>query len=392
MVSLGDTPFEVKDLVIEADENTFVPVGVLKNARRNATSLLLEKRLYAYKKEQKHPNLKDFNYLCSAENSIARDKKFIPALNLPASSLPANNLSANNLSANNLHDNNPLLSVEVQDVPALFLAADAGADIVYLPILHFEELIASANAEKFGTLKASGREFVFLIPEITHEYELEELKPLLGKVRAAGFPVACSSLGAAQLAKSFSLPFVAQKGLNIFNAFSATAFYLAGAYRVTLSSELNLSEIKNACEALKACGAPEQVEILVYGRELLLVTENDLLRPLIDRKIVKKDSEVCLLDQNDLSFPVKRRGSRTRIYNAKVLNMLKYAKSMKEYGVDVLRLDLSLNSKKEVLEITQAYRNALSGKDVNLKPAKGVEYTTGHYFSKKKFAQKERIN
>jgi putative protease len=227
----------------------------------------------------------------------------------------------------------------------------------------------------------SGRiELVFRIPRITHDKELEELRPLLEKIRDAGFTVACSSPGASQFAKELSIPFVAQKDLNIFNAFTASTFYHAGAYRATLSSELNLSEIKNVCETLQTFGSSGQTEILVYGRELMLITENDLLKPLVDRKIVRKESEVLLVDQSGSEFPVRRLGTRTLIYNSKVLDMLKYVKNMKGYGVDVLRLDLSLNTDAEVKEITEAYKEAIAGREVKLKPARGIEYTTGHYF------------
>ncbi len=118
--------------------------------------------------------------------------------------------------------------------------------------------------------------------------------------------MACSNLGASQLAKKLSIPFVAQKDLNIFNAFTASTFYQAGAYRVTLSSELNLSEIKNVCETLQACEVSGQTEVLVYGRELMLITENDLLKPLVDRKMIRKESEVLLVDQSGSEFPVQR--------------------------------------------------------------------------------------
>jgi hypothetical protein len=66
--SLGVTPFEAAFIEIEADENIFVLIGVLKNARRKVADLLLEKILSAQKKKQKHPNLEDLNYLCSSEN------------------------------------------------------------------------------------------------------------------------------------------------------------------------------------------------------------------------------------------------------------------------------------------------------------------------------------
>ncbi|MGA9188392.1 MAG: DUF3656 domain-containing protein [Methanosarcina sp.] len=372
MESLGDTPFEAIDISIEADENIFIPVGVLKNARRKAADLLLEKTLRACKKEQKHPELANFNhlYICEGADKESCNKE-------------GRNRKGNNVEASRNRSTGSkkiLLSIEVNEISSLFKATIAGADIIYIPISKFEELTASENGEKLEDLKAERVELVFRVPLVTHDSELSELKPLLEKVRDAGFSISCSDLGAAQLAKELSVPFTAGKEFNIFNAFTASTFYQAGACRVTLSSELNLSEIKNVCETLQACEEIGQTEIFVYGRELMLITENDLLKPLIDRRIVRKDSEVLLVDQSGSEFPVKRLGTRTLIYNSKVLDMLKYVKNLEGYGVDVIRLDLSFNTEAEIKEITEAYKEALAGKETKLKPARGIEYTTGHYF------------
>ena len=94
----------------------------------------------------------------------------------------------------------------------------------------------------------------------------------------------------------------------------------------------------------------------------MLITENDLLKPLVDRRLVRKDSKVLLVDQESSEFPVERLGTRTLIYNSKVLDMLKYVKNLKDYGVDVLRLDLSFNTQAEIKEIIKAYKEALAGK------------------------------
>lgn len=369
MESLGDTSFEAASVEIEADENIFIPVGVLKNARRKAADLLLEKILSRDRKEQKHPDLAAFNYLCNSESrgSEASDQnERAPAL----SETRGRNPALKRL----------LLSVEINENSSLFEAAFAGADIIYIPVSRFEELAAPENAEKLEDLKAERAEIVFRVPLINHDHELDKLKPLLEKVKAAGFGIACSDFGAVQLAKELSVPFTAGKEFNIFNAFTASTLYQAGAYRATLSSELNLSEIKNICEALQTCKGSEQTEVFVYGRELMLITENDLLKPLIDRRVVGKDSEVLLVDQEGSEFPVERLETRTLIYNSKMLDMLKYVKNLKDYGVDVLRLDLSFNTQAEITEIIRAYKEALSGKETRLKPARGVEYTTGHYF------------
>ena len=379
MESLGDTPFEASSIEIEADENIFIPVGVLKNTRRKAADLLLEKILSADEKEQKHPDLADFNYLCDSEsggNVASNEKSSDPAVSI--SNTVSNTL--NNARGRNTASKRLLLSVEVNEISSVFEAAFAGADIVYVPVSKFEELNAPENAEKLEDLKAERVELVFRVPLISHDSELDELNPLLEKVKAAGFGIACSELGAVQLAKELSIPFAAGKEFNIFNAFTASTLYQAGAYRTTLSSELNLSEIKNICETLQTCKGSGQTEIFVYGRELLLITENDLLKPLIDRRIVRKDSEVLLVDQGGSEFPVTRLGTRTLIYNSKVLDMLKYVKNLKGYGVDVLRLNLSFNTEAEIKEILKAYKEALAGKETRLKPARGVEYTTGHYF------------
>ncbi|WP_292378700.1 DUF3656 domain-containing U32 family peptidase [Methanosarcina sp. UBA289] len=381
MESLGDTSFEASSVEIEADENIFIPVGVLKNARRKAADLLLEKILIGDKKEQKHPDLADFNCLC---NSESRSSKAIDEIeHAPAVSETFNKTLSEapiETRGRNSSSKRLLLSVEVNESSSLFEAAFAGADIIYVPVSKFEELTAPENTEKLEDLKAEKVELVFRVPLINHDHELDKLKPLLEKVKTAGFGIACSDFGVVQLAKELSIPFAAGKEFNIFNAFTASTLYQAGAYRATLSSELNLSEIKNICEAIQTCKSSGQTEIFVYGRELMLITENDLLKPLIDRRIVRKDSEVLLIDQEDSEFPVERLGTRTLIYNSKVLDMLKYVKNLKDYGVDVLRLDLSFNNQIEIKEIIKAYKEALAGKETRLKPARGVEYTTGHYF------------
>jgi len=381
MESLGDTSFEAASVEIDADENIFIPVGVLKNARRTAADLLLEKILSGDKKEQKHPSLEDFSYLCDSEihSSEASDQdELTPAVNENLSETLSETLSGTR--GKNSASKRLFLSVEVNESSSLFEAAFAGADIIYVPVSKFEELSAPENAKKLEDLKAERVEIVFRVPLINHDYELNKLKPLLEKVKDAGFGIACSEFGTLQLAKELSIPFTAGKEFNIFNTFTASTLYQAGAYRSTLSSELNLSEIKNICEVLQTCKGSGQTEIFVYGRELMLITENDLLKPLIDRRIVRKDSKVLLVDQKGSEFPVERLGTRTLIYNSKVLDMLKYVKNLKDYGVDVLRLDLSFNTQAEIKEIIRAYKEALTGKETRLKPARGVEYTTGALF------------
>ncbi|MDD3043684.1 MAG: DUF3656 domain-containing protein [Methanosarcinaceae archaeon] len=362
MEQLGDTPYEAGSIEIRADEDIFIPVGVLKGARRQAMDLLLVKAMNLIKREPENPRLSDLTGLCKndADAAISPATPEGPAFTKIRQG--------------------PRLSVEVKSPEGLLQATDGKADIVYLPVKRFYDLTSPRYQNKLASLLEKGLEIVFNIPQVAHDRELKALTPLLKEVKEAGFTVACADFGAVQLAKELEIPFVARKDLVVFNSFTVDTFKKAGAYRVGLSSELNLKEIRAIYEALEACGNTEELEITAHGREQMLVTEHDLLRPLIDRNIMKMESEACLVDHKDQSFPIKRWGTRTIIYNSAVLSMLDYVEDLKVSGVDVLRLDLTLNDEKDIKDIVRAYRQALEGKKGKLKKM-DVEYNTGHYFN-----------
>ena len=359
---LGDTPYAAESVDVVADEDIFIPIGVLTNARREAADLLLQKTIRGYKRERKNPHLSDLNNMCSGRKEEEEKGDVENRTDATVESLEIDDTKA------------LLLSVEVKDADSMFYAAEAGADIVYVPIEQFSELKDPIAK------KEDGIEFVFIVPQITHDSELTALTPLIEEVKTAGFGVSCSNLGAVQVAKTCDIPFVAQKELNTFNTFTSCVFFDAGAHRVTLSSELNLDEIQHISENLNTSNNDQQIEIVAHGRELLLVTENDLLRPLVDKKLVQSDSDVLLVDKKERKFPVKRWGTRTLIYNFEVLNMLDDVEQLKGSGADVLRLDLKLNTKREVKEITKAYRDALMGNRGRIRGRQGDIYTKGQYF------------
>ena len=60
--------------------------------------------------------------------------------------------------------------------------------------------------------------------------------------------------------------------------------------------------------------------------------------------------------------------------------MLEDIEQIKKCGVDVLRLDFRLNTKREVKGITKAYKDALMGKSGRIRGRQGDIYTKGQYF------------
>lgn len=349
MEKLGDTSFSASSVDLKINGNIFIPIGVLSGARREAAENLLEKILAQYMKEEKHPQLSEISHFC-VDDSVSKDET-----------------------------QTPLLSVEVKNAGTLFDAVDMGADIVYLPIRKLHELMLEENAGKLDDAR-SNSEIVLMAPRISHEAELMELLPLMEKAKDDGFHIACYTLGQVEVAKQLGVPFVVQKEFNTFNSYTADEFYRAGAYRVTLSTELNLDEISDACDGISCRGKEHQLEIVVHGRELMLITEHDLLKPLLEQGSATASSEVLMVDSKSVEYPVKRVDERTLIYDSKVLDMLDKIDELKKCGADVMRLDLSLYGKRDVKEITSAYRRMLDGKPAELRPRRGVKFSRGHYF------------
>jgi putative protease len=356
---LGDTPYHAGHVEVVADENIFIPVGVLTNARRQAVSLLQEAVLRSYKKEQRRPVVDGCPEPLPEEQSAG-----------PVETAPG---------AAEKIQRRLLLSADVSSTESLFAAVNAGTDIVYIPLEMSGELTGARNSLQISEFRAKGTELVFITPQVAFDHELEAVKRLMEEVHRAGFTVACSNPGTVRIASQMGMHFTAQRELNIFNAVTACAYFSSGAKRVTLSTELNLEEVRDICSAAGKERGRNQMEVLAYGRELLLITENDLLKPLVDRRLLSRDSNVSLEDNRGETFPVKRLGKRTLIYHSKVLDMREHLGALRESGVDVLRLDLSMNNKKEIREIIRAYRSALEGK--SCRPlSKSDELTEGHYF------------
>ncbi|MDG6244868.1 MAG: DUF3656 domain-containing protein [Methanolobus sp.] len=344
LAKLGDTTFHAEEIIMDVDDNIFIPLGALSGARREAVDKLFMSRFPMHARNRPCPTVSTG----FKRKAVSDEEKNIP-----------------------------LLSVEVSDADHIFVASKAGADIVYAPIGLYDELVNQDNILRTTGLKEKNVELVLMTPQISFEEEMPALKEQMRLVTDAGFRLACSNYGTIRLANELGIPFVAQKEFNIFNAWTANAFKSSGAYCVTLSGELNLEELKEVCTNTD----PDVLtEIMAFGRELLLVTKNDLLKPLIDQGVIPDGSEVLLVDNTKGSFPVRREHERTLIYNSTVLNTIEEIDTLCRLGADVLRLDLSLYGRADVKDITRNFRRGLDGKQIKLKSSGTEEYSHGHYF------------
>ncbi|MBP2029474.1 putative protease [Methanohalophilus levihalophilus] len=340
MERLGDTPYSVSSITINADDNIFIPLGVLTQARRDAFDALLENKLSAFQKEAKYP-------FFDTEKSDSHEVS-----------------------------DSLLLAVEVGSIDALLAALENGADIIHVPISLFPEI----QQFEVGRLLESNNgvpEIILSLPPIIHDSEQESVIQLLLEAKKYGFSVECSDLGSLKLAEDLGLSFVASKSLNTFNSLSVTTLSQKGAFRVDVSPELSVKEIRELSSGVDH-GAV-QLESVAYGRQLMFVTEHDLLAPLVKQGFYRNGVSAYLVDKKGDRYPIRRWGTRTLLYDSRVINMSGKLRDLQEAGISVIRLELGSDGQKKVANLVTTYREALDRLS-SATSSGSTQHFTGHYF------------
>ncbi len=155
-------------------------------------------------------------------------------------------------------------------------------------------------------------------------------------------------------------PFITDYSLNVVNATSCYELHRLGAKRVTLSYELNKRQIEDLQKAYyEANDGYPALEMIVYGKAPLLFTKYCPLKKM-------NQCGMCKVKQYELrdehgSFPVITHDDcTTTILNGKTLNLLDELKGIK--GVEAFRLNFTVESKEQTLDIIQKALNKLSDK------------------------------
>ena len=175
-------------------------------------------------------------------------------------------------------------------------------------------------------------------------------------------------------------------GFNIYNSHSYLLYSKLGLKRLTLSPELNLSELKG----LDSRGAEK--EVMAQGALPLMVSEHCALGALIGGYDGKNPcSAVCrdtgayaLCDEKGFLFPARSDAAcRMHIFNSRQLCLLEEIPNLRAAGVKCLCLDLRLYELHHAMRLTELYQLAVKdewGYQEALEKLPQVvrEYTKGH--------------
>ena len=369
----GSTPFTFKRMQIDIDEGLSLPVSEINNVRRQALESLVRLR------EERHDRIEH------DESIRERIKEVLKPARL----------------------GNSRAGVSVQKGPAISLYfyrwvpgfdyENLGADRVYLP---FAAVDMSGFQSSTKALKEEGIEVYGWIPSITRGNYEGLMDRYINKLKVpedSTFDgILVGNIGSAEKLKGKGIPISGDISMNLFNSMSVRKMSELGLEGLALSVELTLSQITELSKGLKAGNeVSPALETAVYGRLPLMISECCPVGSTVGGySASSKCSGSCskgdavLEDRLGFEFPLMcdRLDCRSTILNSNVLFVPDDATSLREAGVDILRIYVWDEDPKTVKELVDLFKAAACG-DIEktasysglIERIKASGFTKGHY-------------
>ena len=191
-----------------------------------------------------------------------------------------------------------------------------------------------------------------VLPRIVQDHELDRLKMDLRTVRDMGVrDVLIGNLGLYLPAREMGLRIRGDYGLNLYNSDSVNFMRELELKSATLSFEMTLPQIRDVSKAVPC-------EILAYGRQPLMVTENCVIRGRTGQCTCNL-SLGKLMDKTGAEFPIIKDGNSCRsvLLNGKKLSWLDRQKDLNRLGLWGIRLYFTTESPREVDHVLANYLN-----------------------------------
>lgn len=347
---LGDTTYSLNNISLVLDEGAFLPVSILNQLRRDAM-VELDKRLVKYNDRELFD---EFDY----ENIKTKLFKF----------------------NNKKTINKKTLTIKVSNINQFNQLDLDKVDRVYFG---FSQDLQSAVAK----VKEHNKEAYYWTDKILYEKDLENLSRVLDSIK--GFAgVSASNLGTLKYVKDrYDLKLHGDIGLNIFNSYTVDYLKDLKLSSMTLSPELNLTQIKKITNNVGG-----NLEGIVYGYLPVMITKNCPMALVKgckndnDCKTCKFSSGYGLKDRMGVTFKMDRKEGFSAIYNSVPIMVLDSLEQISDSGVDMFRLDFT-NESNYISRLQSIFYDYLNDDaDINRVKSFMNEFkqetfiTNGHYF------------
>ncbi len=342
---LGNTPYEMASLDCRLDENSYVPVSEINEARRQALDELSKARVVSFRAR---PPLADSVF----EERLSR-------------AFGEGELVRQNCSQK------PLLTAAVSGRASLEAAVSAGADEVIFTSDCFRSRFPAFSLQKFTEealrgaeiCKRAGVKFVLASPRILMDGEEAEFIELIRRIKGENLAaVLVTTPGLIEAVREAAgRPVYTCYSVPVFNHQAARFLGEHGASRVTLSPELNLQQIR---EILPKAGVP--AEIIVHGQLTLMVSEYCPAGAVLGGGRPENCSRPCrghsfgLKDRTGAVFPLEMdRYCRMHLFNSVDLCTVEEIDLLAGLGPAALRIEARRARPEYVRAAVEAYRQAL---------------------------------
>ena len=266
------------------------------------------------------------------------------------------------------HTTSPKISLLIREIHEDYdysLLEDV--DRVYIPLNYFNN---TKYADCIDELNTRFKLYIYMPSIITSNFSNiinNIIAKALSTYKISGFVFSnIRSLNNMKLPEFKDYDHISNYTLNVFNNYSAYELSRIGVETVTLSPELNKSDIQNMTSDVNK-------ELIVYGRLRLMSSKYCLLGhanncyPKCELKCKNKDKKYYLKDRMGFLFRVIPDSLQTvtSIYNSKILSI-----DFKDLNIDYARIDML---DENIDEINNVIRTVKSGKRLE-----GSKNTNGH--------------
>lgn len=388
---LGTTPFWLAELDLELEEGLMLPVSELNDMRRLAVEGLLHKPFGQERvtRAEYKQRLKAWQNRLKLEQEqqiqqAQQYKELRSGSRGKAASLAARRLT-----------------VAVSDLEGVKAALKAGAKRIALggerwrsrQGMSWEDIRAGVRL-----CKEQGAESLLRLPRILNEEQSTWWYEALLKVKAweERPRIMVANLGELEMVKAIDpdWPFEVDYPVNIFNGAAVAHLLRLGAQGVTLSTELEHSQIETLARWPKT-------EVFVFGDLEMMVSEYCPVGATLGGKKRTKCTAPCvkephyLRDRLNYDFPIETDWDcRMHLYNVKRLNLYKELGSIAQIGVQRIRLQLDRANPVQIRDTVRVFlegwERGLAGERISEEQAEKVNaylverfpegFTKGHYF------------
>lgn len=218
-----------------------------------------------------------------------------------------------------------------------------GPALIYLPVAE-----AAAHPEAVEQAREKGVPVAVTLPRILWDNEKPQLKKDLEAVRALGVTDALvGTLGLIRPARDAGMNLRGDFGLGVYNSQTLKELKRLGFRSAVASFEARLAQIRDLSK-------PLDLELIVYGRLPLMITENCIIESRYGR--CSCDNTNILTDRTGAQFPVvKAPGCRNEILNSKKLFLADKQSDYKKLGLWAARLQFTTENAVECVQAAQRY-------------------------------------